>query len=808
MPSDEPVQLTVNGQPVQAPAGTRLLDLLRSLEVRVPTLCHDPRLTPYGGCRLCVVARRDGRGGLIPACSTPVLPGMSIETDTPEVVESRRQQLALLVLNHRLECPACEQRGDCRFQELLYEYGVPDRRLPFERILAPRDESSPVIVRDQEKCILCGKCVRLCEEVQGVAAIALVHRGLNARVATMQDRPLDCEFCGQCVNACPVGALVARPFVSDVPAWLRSTTATTCSFCSCGCQIQVETHDGALVRVTSDVAVAPNHGKLCVKGWLGLDVLASDERLRRPLVKRDGQLVECTWDEALTAAAKALGDAAAAGLPVAGIAGARLTSEDALLMNRLLRGSSPAAVVRVGPVGGAAALEAMRLMTGAARSTATFDDLRAADVVLVLRADPSRTHPMVKTDLVQGIKQRGQKLVLAHGLSGGLDRHATVYVPLVPGGEETFLHTLSARLLALEPQAEDALRPVAGFREWRASLSAYEAFLDGKWLGGDASGNGAVERAVELLRQATKVVTVVVTGQGIPGDEAAVTRAAAALDALLHTRGGGVLVLAEKVNVQGLLDAGLDARPAGVSGTPSAVVYVAADDPIGAWPGGAAASEIVRRAAYVIVQDAFLTETARAADVVLPVAILAERNGTVTGADGVLRPLRRVVPPPAGVPQDGEIFAEIGRRLGAGMPAAAAIPGYMAKDAASAGRRGGLRELVPAGAPLAGGHTGMLLDSSPQLFRSGSTTERSRLLQELAPSIALRVSPADASSFGIENGEPVRLSAGRREALLRARIDETVRPGAVVAHWRVGRELASPELPDTAAVTVDIRRSQ
>jgi len=216
-----PVSLAVNGRPVRTARHRLLIHLLRELGVRVPTLCHDDRLTPYGGCRLCVVERVDGGGELVPACSTRVQDGMVIETDSPAVIESRQQQLQLLALNHRMECPVCERNSDCRLQDLIYEIGVPNDLLPFEFTPGARDDQSPVINRDPAKCVVCGRCVRLCEEVQGVAALGFVGRGLETRVAPFLDRPLDCEFCGQCVNACPVGALVARPYASLVPTWQR-----------------------------------------------------------------------------------------------------------------------------------------------------------------------------------------------------------------------------------------------------------------------------------------------------------------------------------------------------------------------------------------------------------------------------------------------------------------------------------------------------------------------------------------------------------------------------------------------------------
>jgi predicted molibdopterin-dependent oxidoreductase YjgC len=844
MPSQELVSLTVDGQAVEVGRGRLLLDVLRSLGKRIPTLCHDVRLTPFGGCRLCVVMRHDGRGGLIPSCSTPVLPGMIVETDTPEVIESRRYQLRLLLLNHRLECPVCERRGDCRLQDLMYEYGVPERPLPFERAEIPRDEASPVILRDTEKCILCGKCVRLCDEVQGVAAIAIVQRGLRARVTTLLDRPLDCEFCGQCVNACPVGALVGKPYVTNVPAWLRQAETTTCSFCSCGCQIVGESSDRELVRVAADDELEPNHGKLCVKGWLGLDVLSSGERLTRPMIRRDGTLVETSWNDALGIVTEALRAAGRAGSRVVGIGSSRLATEDAYLLQRLLRAGVGTPHVGLGPGGGTAALsDGMAALTGTPRSSASIETLREADVVLVLRGDPTRTHPLVKTELVQGASQRGQELVLAHALSGGLERHAALFLPLAPAGEAALLHGVAARLAAEYPETLEPLRALSGVGPWIDSLLPYTPDVVERLTG---VAPGPFDALITMLRKARKVVTVVVTGLGIPGDEAEVTRAAAAVNALLGPAGGGLLVLGERANLQGALDVGLHpawlpgghaaedsaarqtlARawghevppPAGipteraihaVEGDPGlGVLYLVGQDPVGAWPGGLRGSEAVARAGLLVVQDAFMTQTARLADVVLPVAILSERSGSVVSADGVRRALRPLLQPPPGVPQDGQIFREIGRRLGVALPEGAELEAQVDAACRAADMRPVLRCLVPAPAPVLGERwTGLLLDASPQLFRSGSVTDRSSLLQELAPSAVLRLSPRDAEAHGVRNGDAVRLTAGGREALLRARVDTTVRTGTVLAPWHARWDsVAALMTPDDQPLAAEIRRS-
>ncbi len=839
--ADDMITLTVNGREIQASRDRLLIHVLRELEVRVPTLCHDDRLTPYGGCRLCVVERRDGRGGLVPACSTPVQPGMVIETDTDAVVTSRQKQLQLLVLNHRMECPVCERRGDCRFQDLLYEIGTPEDPLPFERAAGVRDTSSPVIERDPEKCLVCGRCVRLCEEVQGVAAIGVVDRGLDSRVTTFEDRPLDCEFCGQCVNACPVGALVARPWVSEVPPWMRTSRATTCSFCPCGCEVTVETWQGEVVRVTGRPESDPNHGKLCAKGWLGLDVLSSPQRVTTPLVRRNGGLVEATWEEALEAATSALARGRGAGGSVLAVAGAELTVEDGYRLQRLVRGNLGSAQVHTAPVGGVRALT--RGLFGVQDhpgSNGGYAELRKADVVLLVRGDPTRTHPLVKTEIVQGVVQRGQRLLMAAAFPGGLERQAEEHLELAPGSEQFLLSGLAALMLERSPELFAPLADLEGAEAWRRSLAPWTLEVTARSTGLETAD---VERLATTLVGADRPLIGVVTGLGIPGDEASASQAAAALAALLGA-GAGMMVLGEGADVQGLVDVGLhpsllpghrragDAydrgeierltgvAPPTAEGTSLAealetagrgaveTLWLLGTGTLGAVADRSAAEAALTGARDVVVQSAFLTEEARRADVVLPVSLLGERRGSVVGWDGIRRPMVPVVDAPA-VPGDGQLIAELARRLGAPQPDDEALEKEIGVVVPWPFPEPELRRVAEAPEPAEPeSGDGLLLDASPHLFHAGAVTSYSARLQELSPTDAARLHPEEAARIGAASGDPVTVSGDHGEARFRVRVDRHVREGTVVVP-RFGVDGAGTKLTsaDDEPRRVRVRRS-
>jgi predicted molibdopterin-dependent oxidoreductase YjgC len=303
----EKVFVTIDGEKVEAARGMTVLEAALKAGIYIPTLCYDPDLKPYGACRLCIVEIEKMRG-LPTSCTTEVTEGMVVHTESPAVNQSRRITMELIMANHHGECLTCARNQNCELQKVARYLGI--EQAHFDRLrkstrVVPVDDSNPAYIRDMNKCILCARCVRACHEVTGIDAIDIAYRGDLATIAGFGNKPIllsRCETCGECVSRCPTGALVFRE-----SRQVTREVKTTCPYCAVGCQVYLGIRSGEIISVRGDKEGPSNEGHLCVKGRFGVaDFVHHKDRLKTPLIKRNGKFEAVTWDEALTLVANKL----------------------------------------------------------------------------------------------------------------------------------------------------------------------------------------------------------------------------------------------------------------------------------------------------------------------------------------------------------------------------------------------------------------------------------------------------------------------------------------------------------------------
>ncbi len=357
--------IVINGNSFSFESGETILDVARRNGIDIPTLCHLKGTTPTGACRICLVEVKGART-LLAACATPAGNNMVVQTESPKVVEARRMILQLMLSSGNHNCAVrgsdgenwtqfqlrvqkeddrselCPVWGDCRLQDLAYRYQVSGENFSATETAYEMETLNPFIVRDFSRCIQCGRCVQACNDVQVNKAISFGFRGAATKIIAAGNRPLkdsDCVFCGECVQACPVGALVEKDARYQVRPWETTKVRTTCSYCGVGCQLYLHVNDNRVVKVTGVETAAPNYGSLCVKGRFGFDFIASEERLKTPLIKENGRFREASWDEALDRVASRLNDIKNSSGPdsIGVLTSARVTNEENYIAHKFTR---------------------------------------------------------------------------------------------------------------------------------------------------------------------------------------------------------------------------------------------------------------------------------------------------------------------------------------------------------------------------------------------------------------------------------------------------------------------------------------
>jgi predicted molibdopterin-dependent oxidoreductase YjgC len=725
---DEMVTLKINGQTVTVPRGTYILKAAQMAGIDVPNFCYQPELRPWGSCRICTVEILGRRGGLIESCATPVREGMEVATHSPACIDARQQILRLYLVDHALDCAVCDASGECFLQDYTYEHGIDENPYRRPKRKSPTLHFSDLVDYNWDRCIMCARCSRVCDEVIGATALSFASRGLESEITpafgdSLYDTP--CTHCGMCIQVCPVGALTDRWYGNH--PWRVEKTKTICSLCSVGCTLELWREDQDLVKVQGRWETGVNQGWTCVKGRWGHDFVKSERRLTQPLVRKHGRLEPVSWTEALDYVAGRL--AAYQGPRFAGLISAKATNEEVYVFQQFARAVMGSNTVehdtrRTHD----ATLVAMTAAFGTAAATNPAAELLDTSCILLVGANPSEAQPVLSYNIVRAVKGREAKLIVINPTKPTiLGDLATLWLAPRPGTDALLLSAM-AKVILDEGLANEAFiaERTEGFEAWRASLAGLDLAEASATTGVPAEAIAAAARlyarggltaAGRPERGWPGAALVYGTGLSQGPNGAAGVRAACNLALLTGNVGrsrAGVLPLRLEANEQGATDLGAlsDRLPGGAPVTDAAAravlaarwldrwgepalgarriealpaepgyrlpdlwaavtrgeikaLYVLGDDPALADPGAAA---VLQQLEFLVVQDIFLSETAHLADVVLPGTSAVEKNGTFTNTDRHIQRVRAVLAPVGQSRADDEIIRAIARRLGYTMP--------------------------------------------------------------------------------------------------------------------------------------------
>lgn len=798
------VNLTIDDKQVTAPKNATIYDAAKLNGIKIPILCHDSKLKPFGACRMCLVEVEQMKGRQIPACTTPITEGMIIRTATPDIIKARKMVLELLLLNHPIDCPVCDKAGDCDLQNLTYEYEVNANRFADAKFNHVIDYNNPLIERDMNRCVLCGKCARICDEIVSFGALTFMDRGIETKIACEFEAPLNCEFCGSCVSVCPVGSLLARPFKFKARFWALTNQKTVCSYCGTGCNLTLGVKDNKVLTTVYDENQGFHKGQLCCRGRFGYQFINSERRLTTPLVRKNGTLVETTWDEAIEVIAAKM---KTAGASTAALATPRITNEELILFKELMETVGSNNYDHSAGYAHAALTKGFVQSLGVAASPASILDVQTTDLLLVIKTDTYETHPVVGFEINMAVKNKEVKLNILSDKRGKLSKLPNAKTLIhVPGTEIAVINAL-AKVIIDEKLADGTAASVPGFAELEKALAAFTPDAVAAQCGLTAAD---IKQLATDYAKAEKALILFPVGLPYPGhneDLASALANLAILTGKLGKEGCGVLCMAEKNNSQGAVDmgfystAGMDAGKI-IDGCASGSVktlFIAGENPVVSYPDHTKIAAALDKVDFLVVADLFMTETAAMADVVLPACSFAEKEGTFTSVDRRVQHIKPAIRKIGQCRSDFEIFGALITKLG-GKPSAtpaktfeaisSSVAGYAGMSYASLGETGAFAAVsvkpsfvVPKTMSLASESGKLALVTGSALYHSGTMSQYGEGPMYVCPEGYVELSRNDASKMKIAENDLVIVTSSKGSIKLKAKISMRMPQGVLFAPY-------------------------